>query len=171
MHADKHQSATVMLWKEAERVNLNRVEGASRMAFYRQKASVVHEKFGDETVIVNLDTGCYFSIDGAADTIWGLAIAGLSNAEILTRGDAAYTGDRDRVRAETEAFLARLVEEQLVEPTDSAPAGTRPSPPDEPQVWISPTLQKFTDMEEMLQLDPIHAVDEMGWPQAKKAGT
>ncbi len=169
MHADKYQSGMVRLWKDAGHVNLNRVERASCMVFYRQKASVVHEKFGDETVIVNLDTGCYFSIDGAADMIWGLAIAGLSDAEILTRGDTAYTGDR--VRAETEAFLAKLVEEQLVEPTDSAPAGTRPSPPDEPKVWASPALQKFTDMEEMLQLDPIHEVDEMGWPQAKKAGT
>jgi len=28
-------------------------------------------------------------------------------------------------------------------------------------------LQKYTDMEELLQLDPIHEVDKFGWPSAK----
>ena len=30
-----------------------------------------------------------------------------------------------------------------------------------------PTLQKFTDMQELLLIDPIHEVDEMGWPRTK----
>jgi hypothetical protein len=140
------------------------------MVFYRRKASVVHEKFGDETVIVNLDTGCYFSIDGAADAIWALAIGGLSRTEILSRGETAFIDDHNRVRIETEEFLTKLVEEELLEPTDDAPAGVQPPPDEGSKIWVSPTLQKYTDMEEMLRLDPIHEVDEMGWPQAKKAG-
>jgi hypothetical protein len=139
------------------------------MTYYRQKTSVVHEQFGDETVIVNLDTGCYFSIDGAAAAIWALAVGGLSHVEILSQGDKAHTGDHERIRAETEEFLAKLVEEKLLDPTDNAPAAVQPPPAGEPKIWVSPTLQKYTDMEEMLQLDPIHEVDEMGWPQAKNA--
>jgi hypothetical protein len=30
-----------------------------------------------------------------------------------------------------------------------------------------PKLSKYTDMEDLLALDPIHEVDEMGWPNAK----
>jgi hypothetical protein len=31
-------------------------------------------------------------------------------------------------------------------------------------------LQKFTDMQELLLLDPIHEVDERGWPHRKLNG-
>ena len=32
----------------------------------------------------------------------------------------------------------------------------------------APALQVYTDMEDLLLLDPIHEVDEMGWPSAKQ---
>ena len=31
-----------------------------------------------------------------------------------------------------------------------------------------PVLQKYTDMEDLLLLDPIHDVDEAGWPARKQ---
>jgi len=30
-----------------------------------------------------------------------------------------------------------------------------------------PKLQKFTDMQDLLLLDPIHEVDEAGWPHTR----
>jgi hypothetical protein len=33
-----------------------------------------------------------------------------------------------------------------------------------------PTLEHYTDMEYFLLLDPIHEVDESGWPHAPAAG-
>ena len=33
--------------------------------------------------------------------------------------------------------------------------------------WQAPLLQKFTDMQALLLLDPIHEVDSAGWPQPK----
>jgi hypothetical protein len=33
-----------------------------------------------------------------------------------------------------------------------------------------PGLQKYSDMQDLLLLDPIHEVDEMGWPHALPAG-
>ena len=32
-----------------------------------------------------------------------------------------------------------------------------------------PVLQKYSDMQDLLLLDPIHEVDEMGWPNALPA--
>jgi Coenzyme PQQ synthesis protein D (PqqD) len=138
------------------------------MPFYKKKSSVVHERFDDETVIVNLDTGCYFSIDGAGDTIWALVVEGLSQADAVARLCAIYDGDKAVIRAETDEFLARLVEEKLIEPTDVSAGGVPQAAAGPPKPWAAPTIQKYTDMEEMLQLDPIHEVDEMGWPQARK---
>jgi hypothetical protein len=30
--------------------------------------------------------------------------------------------------------------------------------------WAEPVLDKYTDMQELLLLDPIHEVDDAGWP-------
>jgi hypothetical protein len=31
-------------------------------------------------------------------------------------------------------------------------------------VWVAPTLTVYADMQDLFQLDPIHDVDETGWP-------
>ncbi len=66
------------------------------------------------------------------------------------------------------AFLKELQEEQLIvtEPAEilAAPAG--PLPP----AASRPALQKFTDLQDLLMLDPIHEVDERGWPHARPPG-
>jgi hypothetical protein len=33
-----------------------------------------------------------------------------------------------------------------------------------------PVLNKYTDMQDLLLLDPIHEVDERGWPNSVEAG-
>jgi hypothetical protein len=39
--------------------------------------------------------------------------------------------------------------------------------PEKPR-FEPPILRTFEDMQDLLLLDPIHEVDEMGWPNAKK---
>jgi hypothetical protein len=48
-----------------------------------------------------------------------------------------------------------------------APPG--PAAPDDPApaeraTFIAPVLAVYTDMQDLLLLDPIHDVDEIGWP-------
>jgi hypothetical protein len=138
---------------------------------FRLRATTVHERFGDESVIVNLDTGSYYSAQGTGDVIWTLVTEGASEAEILRRIAAEYIGDRDELSSATAKFLTELADETLVDVVDEDVAGTptvdlidRPT-----KVFAAPFLQKYTDMEELLQLDPIHEVDEIGWPSARKA--
>lgn len=135
------------------------------MRAFQPKSSVVHEKFDDETVTVNLETGCYFSLRGSADAIWALAGAGLSRSDIVSRLCETYKGDTAEIADAANAFLDRLVEESLLERSD------RESQADsialEPGPFEPPLLQKYADMEELLQLDPVHEVDNMGWPNAK----
>lgn len=140
------------------------------MGIFRARASVVHEKFGDETVIVNLESGCYYSIQGAGDAIWSAVMEGVPRDDILRRIQAAYAGDRQQIIRETAAFLDQLAAEALVEAAAPAAAMAESvtAAPGAPP-FETPRLDKYTDMEEMLQLDPIHEVDEMGWPQAKPA--
>ncbi|MEI9989066.1 MAG: PqqD family protein [Rhizomicrobium sp.] len=140
----------------------------------RAKKSVVHEQFGDETVIVNLDTGCYYSVQGVGDTIWAWVVANGSRDGIVQRVLSEYSGDPVRLAQQTQAFLDRLVEEALVDPI-AAELGDAVNEnhemAGEKKVFVAPSIEKYTDMEELLQLDPVHEVDLYGWPEAKKATT
>ena len=140
------------------------------MSCFRRKSSVVHEQFGDETVIVNLDNGCYYSARGAGNAIWANLMASLSLADTAQRMVWEYEGDAAIIGNQTAEFVGQLLDENLIEEvTDQAAPPAPTSGGNAGKAWVAPTMEKYTDMEEMLQLDPIHEVDEMGWPQAKRA--
>ena len=94
--------------------------------------------FDGEAVLVNLRTGRYYALDAAATEVWRAVVAG----EPLPEGSGA--------------FAHRLVEEEL-----AVSDGALPEPDGE-----GPTMQVFTDMADILLLDPIHDVDydASGWP-------
>ena len=126
------------------------------------KTAVVHEQFGSESVVVNLDSGIYYSLDGSAGAIWRLIVAGASETQIIKRFDAP-------LESAVAGFLEQLIAEALVVP---GPVGNVdiPAEPSLGPGLTLPLLKKFTDMEELLQTDPIHEVDEIGWPAARQTG-
>ena len=136
-------------------------------SYFRVKNSIVHEKFDDETVIVNLDSGCYYNLHSMGDTIWAWAAAGYSQSQIVTLVGQCYEGDAAEMAASVASFLESLVSEALLARTDDGAAPALPDNMELRGVFIPPTFHKYTDMEELLQLDPIHEVDKLGWPSAK----
>jgi hypothetical protein len=87
-----------------------------------------------------------------------------------------YEGDRKVIETAINNFLEELQREELI--VISQNYGSRNTPLTEAQIKINvnqgklnfepPILEKYTDMEELIALDPIHEVDEMGWPNAKQ---
>lgn len=133
---------------------------------------VMHEMIENEVVVINLDTGIYYSFDGVAGHIWQLlGGAGRSADDLIAQLSTAYAGDRDHIAAAVAAFLAQLCEEQLalVVTGDPAPADTVVgAAADDAPPFVDPVLQRYTDMETLLLADPIHDVDEeAGWPHVK----
>jgi hypothetical protein len=115
---------------------------------------VIHQIFETEVVIVNLETGIYYSIRGSGMDIWCALDAGMAPAEIVS-AFAAEPAVQD--------FIEELEREQLIVATNGEPeAGEKLSPA---QTFVPPILEKFTDMREMLLIDPIHELDEGGWPK------
>jgi len=139
---------------------------------FKPKSSTVHEKFGEETVILNLESGSYYSAQGTASTVWELVADGASEAAILNSIKSEFSGDGEEIARSTTSFLDELVAESLVE-TETAPGGgdvnqTNGAAGEPGKAFSAPLLQRYTDMEELLQLDPIHEVDDLGWPNARK---
>ena len=126
---------------------------------------IVHEDFGGEVVVVNLKTGTYYGLNGTAVTIWQAVSDRLSAAQCAARVAGQYRGDAGAVTAGVTAFLERLESEELIM-ASGEPAGEAPVDPAAAasEAFVAPTFQRCTDMEELLVLDPVHEVDEMGWP-------
>ena len=105
------------------------------------RPDVIDEVFGEEAVLVNLRTGRYYALDAAATAIWQAVVAG----EPLPEG--------------SQGFASRLVEEELAVSDEPLPPAALPEPG-------GPGMEVFTDMEDILLLDPIHDVDydAAGWP-------
>jgi hypothetical protein len=129
---------------------------------------VIHEVFDDEVVIVNLETGRYYTMSESGAAIWTMIRDGVAIADIRSAIGRRYEGAAAELDAAVDRFLAELEREGLATP---AAASSLPSPaaaPVEPRpAFQPPTLQKYTDMQDLLLLDPIHEVDETGWPNKR----
>ena len=128
------------------------------------KPDVVEESIDGEALIVHLGTGAYYSARGAGDVAWRV-FAGGGTVLDATKALAGGAGASEDL-AEVKRFLDELVSEGLLRPR-STPAAALP-PPATPAVFTAPLLEKFTDMQDLLLLDPIHDVDDAtGWPHAR----
>ncbi len=120
------------------------------------------EKVDNETVVINLNDGCYYNLNETATYIWELIGCGVEKGDITKNYSYLFSLDGDKASADVEEVLNLLLHESLIKATDSPSACLK----HEPVVfdYIAPEIDKFDDMQEMLLLDPIHEVTEQGWP-------
>lgn len=117
---------------------------------------VVHDFFPDEVVILDLDSGCYFSARGSSCQVWQWIVDGLSLGQMQ-----AMVRNEDRESLTN--FVAQLVAENLIL---EGPVAAHRETPSALIALVDLKLEKSNDMQELLMLDPIHDVDETGWPKA-----
>ena len=132
--------------------------------------TVTHETIDGEAVIINLDSGNYYSLVEAGSFIWALVDKGASASEVQDVVQLSYEGDAADIDQGVQQLLAQLQQENLIVPVNGIPAVDltdltashigqgKPS-------FKAPALNKFSDMQELLLLDPIHDVDDTGWPK------
>lgn len=134
---------------------------------------VVSETIDGETVVVSLLTGAYYSLNGSAPQIWSFVSQGLNIEQMADALTDRFKEDRDTIHKQVSDFIAALQTESLIVLRESDAAqheSGQESIPDAqlPQAYEPPALQKFSDMQELLLLDPIHDVDtQAGWPTVK----
>jgi hypothetical protein len=125
---------------------------------------VVHETVNHETIVVNLDTGSYYDLNDSAGYVFGLLVGSATGDEVADRAAARYGIDAAEAASAVDDLLGKLIEEQLVVPADGAEPVPVPVDHEPPQPYAAPVINKYTDMQELLLLDPVHEVDESGWP-------
>ena len=130
-------------------------------AYELNNPPVIAELLEGEIVAIDLDAGNYFSIRGKAAEVFGLLAGGSPLAAIVRAApgrDAAALG-HDLLR-----FAERCLADNLLRPRKDAcvtPVAAVLAP------WTGDDLryETFTDMQNLLGLDPVHeADDKLGWP-------
>ena len=140
----------------------------SEVAYRIKRPEVIDEHFEDEYIVVNLKTGSYYSLNRGGSVIWDALAIPATIDEITNYVSRVYSGEPDVLREQIANFLGEMETEALVAPQaasqngHAAPTATPPPTPLGP--FPAPILEKYTDMQALLVLDPIHQVDETGWP-------
>lgn len=128
-------------------------------------ADIAHQRVEDEVIVVNLQTGAYFSLRDVAADAWDLLVGSIDLTEAAELVAGRYAVTAEQVAADLVPFVGRLLEDGLVAEANEASASAVNLRPVAANVtYTVPTLEKYDDMEELLLLDPIHEVDEAGWP-------
>jgi len=131
------------------------------------------EAFDGETVVIHFDTGNYYSLGSLASIVWK-AVEEQGDldqlAEILEKH---YGRSRTELVNLIEKVTCEFLREGLIRPAESPAAidlerKLCPFPPG-PLADDTGGLTKFDDLQEMLLMDPIHDVDETGWPHANQS--
>jgi len=125
-----------------------------------------------EAILIHFERGHYFSAAGSGVWILERVLGGDSAPRIAAAFARHFALDPERAQRLVSALLEQLVAEDLfavVERTELAEHLTLPSEPtgsapDAVATFDEPRLVKFTDLEDLLVLDPIHDVIATGWP-------
>ncbi len=124
---------------------------------------VAHERVEDEVIAINLATGTYFSLRGSAADVWSLLTQDVDVDGVSAAMSNAYGVDTTVVVADVKNFVDDLIDAGLLVQHSDA-TGVPATLPVVTTGYLAPTLETYDDMEELLLLDPIHEVDEAGWP-------
>ena len=130
---------------------------------------VSHENIDGQIMVINFDTGAYYTLQAAALTVWDQLVHGATLEDLVAAVSGAYRGDTAEIRRTVEAFLDELLREDLVVQRAGVAAAPRPAAtaPATPVPFTPPQLDKYTDMQDFLLADPVHDTDEAGFPKPK----
>jgi Coenzyme PQQ synthesis protein D (PqqD) len=137
------------------------------MRYRVNSPQVINETIDGEAIMINLATGSYYSLDRVGGDVWSLLEASLPVDEIVAELGRRYEATEDDIRQGVGDLLQQLSGEELVVPCDDAEPVRTVSPEptaSERPLFRAPRLEKFTDMQDLILLDPVHQVDSRGWP-------
>jgi Coenzyme PQQ synthesis protein D (PqqD) len=130
--------------------------------------NVIHETIEGEVILIDLKTGTYYSLRDAGAAVWQAMEQGAGEEAIAAGLGSRYEASESEIRDAVRRLLAELEREGLIraDEGEAAPA-TAPSGSDNGAgrlPFAALVLEKHTDMQDLILLDPVHEVGAQGWP-------
>lgn len=127
--------------------------------------NIASETVNQETVIINFNTGLYYHTNNTGSVIWQLLEIGNSINRIVENMILRYPDDSAGMSDEVSSFISILERESLIvtvqDVSIAASCEISGEKVDYGQ-FSPPVLNIYTDMAELLLLDPVHEVEDRG---------
>lgn len=135
---------------------------------------VMHERIEGEVIVIDLATGSYFSLRDVGSEIWTEIERGATEQEIVATLAVRYEASPEDIDNAVRRLVKELAGEGLIDSDGVTGEGSAGSTDMAPFVesngsrmaFSAPVLEKHTDMQDLILLDPVHEVDARGWPHA-----
>ena len=135
---------------------------------YRSNAPrFVDETVDGEALIMDMVKGTYYSCVGSSAYAWNLLSRGVPTTDVVIDLVARYSLTEGDAQRDVDDFVRALVTEEMLVGVDAPAAGPADGrPPVAPTEYSTLALERFTDLADLILLDPVHDVTEAGWPHA-----
>jgi hypothetical protein len=123
-------------------------------AYKIRNANITSEVFDKEMVVLDLESGFYFSLNETASEIW----------QHIVNHQSAISLEDDVIGLAP--FVNQLLEYNLIVPCETSLEASAPLKISNPSE--QPSMDVFDDLSDLFMADPIHDVDiDKGWPYTK----
>jgi len=127
----------------------------------------VDETVDGEALIMDMVTGSYYTCQDASTMVWHGLTAGLTISDVAAILTSTYPIETAEAERDVERFAAELAQEEMIVVRDGSPEspvdatiGNGTAPGD----YQPLRFEKYTDLADLILLDPVHDVSEAGWP-------
>lgn len=142
---------------------------------FKINPDIVYDTIDGEVILLDIERGNYYQLKSEAVQVWSeIASRKISSAAVISDSLAksiAYSPDE--ILRSISPFIDQLESEHILleikRPKDNNGNASLSNVKREKteNKFPMPILLKYTDMQSILLLDPIHDTDEKGWPNKK----
>jgi hypothetical protein len=137
------------------------------------QAEIASKVIDGEAIMINLSNGRYYSMQSPGGAVWEIISAGTTPEALANELRRRYDAAPGIIERDVRGLVDLLLNERLVVTSDLPVAdltGAGSSAVTLP--YSSPHLEVYTDMGELLALDPpLPGIDDIPYEPAKKAGS
>ena len=143
---------------------------------YRVLPTVSMERLDGETIVIDFESGRFYSFrESAADLLWLISLG--IEFELFESVIRKYFSVHESTDLSEElgSFIETILSLNLIEAAvlvdeiGSSPIANVELPEDYLRGdWVSPLLVSNDELADLLKIDPIHDVTESGWPESPR---
>jgi hypothetical protein len=126
---------------------------------------IASEIFDGELVIANYGSGLYYSISSEGSLIWQGLAHGLTVSQVTAWLADHFPDQAGELSTVVEDFVRKLAADGLILEASTTDSSISELPLLTETRFAHPMIERFDDLQELLLLDPVHDVDQAGWPR------
>ena len=96
---------------------------ATDAAYTIDRKRITWDEIDGETLIINVETGYYFSLDGVGSLIWSMLADGVDERDMVARIVNEYEVEESTARDDLRALVDALAGEELIDGREQEETG------------------------------------------------